>query len=142
MEVELQVGVKVLLRNAEGKYLLIRRSTDKYQEVQHTWDIPGGRIDSSTELLSNLKREIDEETGLQMMTTPELVGAQDIFNTEQNRHIVRLTYVGNAEGEPRLSEEHTEYKWVSFGELSTLENLDTYLKQLIGSGVISEATHG
>ena len=32
---ELQVGVKVLLKNQEGKYLLIRRSTDRYQEVQH-----------------------------------------------------------------------------------------------------------
>lgn len=137
---ELQVGVKVLLKNPDGKYLLIRRATDKYQEVLHKWDIPGGRIDPDTELLQNLERELDEETGLRLSQNPRLVAAQDIFDTERNRHIVRLTYVGHTDGEPRLSEEHTEYQWVTFQELAALENLDRFLKQLIVDGVISAAT--
>ncbi len=31
---ELQVGVKILLQNEQGKYLLIHRSTTKYLKVQ------------------------------------------------------------------------------------------------------------
>lgn len=134
---ELQVGVKVLLKSPKGKYLVIRRATDKYQEVQQKWDIPGGRINADSELLKNLMREVSEETGLEMTSTPKLIAAQDIFNAEQERHIVRLTYTGTAEGEPRLSEEHTEYKWVDFKELKTLENLDKYLSELLNNGTIS-----
>lgn len=137
---ELQVGVKVLLKNPDGKYLLIRRATDKYQEVQHKWDIPGGRIDPGTSLSENLAREVMEETGLTMTSEPKIVGAQDIFSTEQGRHIVRITYTGTAEGEPKLSDEHTEYRWVTFVELKSLDHLDRFLRALIDSGAITGAT--
>lgn len=39
---ELQVGVKVLLKNKEGNYLLLRRSLKKYPGVKGRWDIAGG----------------------------------------------------------------------------------------------------
>ena len=133
---ELQVGVKVLLKNSDGKYLLIRRSDDKYQSVTNKWDIPGGRINVGTPLLENLAREVMEETGLTMTSEPRVVGAQDIFAREQDRHIVRVTYVGTAEGEPQLSEEHTEYRWATFDEMRTLPNLDRYLTVLLESGLI------
>ncbi len=137
---ELQVGVKVLLKNPDGKFLLIRRSIDKYQEVQHKWDIPGGRIDSGSDLRENLSREVMEETELTMTSEPRVVGAQDIFNKEQDRHIVRVTYVGTAEGTPKLSDEHTDFKWVSYEELLILPNLDKYLKALLETGVISSTS--
>lgn len=135
---ELQVGVKVLLKNPDGKFLLIRRSSDKYQAVQQKWDIPGGRIDPGTSLRENLARELMEETGLTMTSEARAVAAQDIFATDQDRHIVRITYVGTAEGQPKLSDEHTDYQWVTFVELKQLDNLDRFLKALLEEGVISE----
>jgi 8-oxo-dGTP diphosphatase len=137
---ELQVGVKVLLMNPDGKFLLIRRSADKYQEVQHKWDIPGGRIDAGSSLSENLAREVMEETGLTMTSEPYVVGAQDIFAREQDRHIVRVTYVGTAEGAPELSDEHTEYQWVTLSEMRSLPNLDRYVKALLEEGAIPSAT--
>ena len=55
---ELQVGVKVLLKNPEGKYLLLQRNIEKYPEMKNRshWDIVGGRINLGTELIANLKR--------------------------------------------------------------------------------------
>ena len=50
----LQVGVKALLQNKEGKYLLLRRSKEKYKEVEGEWDIVGGRINPGSDLLENL----------------------------------------------------------------------------------------
>lgn len=133
---ELQVGVKVLLQNREGKYLLIRRSGEKYQEVVHKWDIPGGRINPGATLSDNLAREVDEETGLQMTSEPRLIAAQDILPTPE-KHVVRLTYLGEAEGELRLSDEHDGFRWVTMDELKTFENLDRYLRKLLDEGVIS-----
>ncbi len=61
---ELQVGVKALLKNKNGKYLLLRRNPKKYPDVGPKWDIVGGRINPGSLLLENLKREIKEEVGL------------------------------------------------------------------------------
>ena len=133
---ELQVGVKVLLKNPEGKYLVMRRSPIKYPESQK-WDIPGGRIDPGTTLMENLAREVMEETGLTISGTPRLIAAQDILKVV-GRHVVRLTYIGNSEpGEPVLSEEHTEYRWVTPDELKNVEPLDSFCKALVDAGLIS-----
>ncbi|KKW17003.1 MAG: ADP-ribose pyrophosphatase [Parcubacteria group bacterium GW2011_GWA1_50_14] len=128
---ELQVGVKILLNNEEGKYLLLRRSKKKYPEVMDIWDIPGGRIDPGVSLLENLKREMREEIELELKMEPKLIAAQDIMRIP-GRHVVRLTYLGTIEGRPTLdAEENDEYKWFSREELGSLDGFDRYLKELI-----------
>ncbi|OGL66829.1 hypothetical protein A3B21_00820 [Candidatus Uhrbacteria bacterium RIFCSPLOWO2_01_FULL_47_24] len=134
---ELQVGVKVLLKNPDGKFLLIRRSSDKYPEVGAKWDIVGGRIEPGSPLLDNLKREIKEEVGLDLVDDTRLIAAQDILRVP-GRHVVRLTYVGAIDGEPVLDGDHTEYKWFTREEMRAFsrEQLDSYFKELLDSGVL------
>src|SRR4051812_28259268 len=109
----LQVGVKVFLRNPEGKILLLKRAEEKYGKTNGSWDIVGGRIDPGSSLIENLKREVLEETKLQLISEPKLIAAQDIMPND-DRHIVRLTYVANTVGDPELDlAENTEYKWVT-----------------------------
>ncbi len=125
---ELQVGVKIFLKNHEGKYLLLRRSPEKYSEVDKYWDIPGGRINPGVSLIDNLKREVMEETGLEITGEPKLLAAQDILRPQ--KHIVRLTYIGQSVGEVKLSEEHNEYRWLSVDEVRVLEPMDEYFKEV------------
>lgn len=125
----LQVGVKILLKNHEDKYLVLLRSMEKYQDIGQRWDIPGGRIDIGVSLFENLKREVLEETSLVLKEEPVLCGAQDILNPD--KHVVRLTYRGNATGEVVLSDEHTEFKWLTLEELKELHNFDPYAKDII-----------
>ena len=131
---ELQVGVKILLKNGEGKYLLVRRSLTKYPEVgDHQWDIVGGRIDPGFPLLDNLKREIKEEVGLDLTNEPRLVAAQDILRIP-GRHVIRLTYIGEIHGEPKLNlDEHSEYGWFTLEEIENLQGLDLYFKEVLNS---------
>ena len=126
---ELQVGVKILLRNSEGRYLLVRRSSEKYPEVGAKWYIVGGRIEPGTGLLENLRREVKEETGLGIEDV-KLAAAQDILRVP-GRHVVRLTFIGKTNGDPKLNSENTEFKWLSREELETTSNLDIYLKELL-----------
>ena len=126
---DLQVGVKILLKNEEGKYLVVRRSNEEYPEIGAEWDIVGGRINAGFSLLENLKREVLEETGLQIKYEPKLIAAQDILKKE--KHVVRLTYLGLADGEVKLSDEHSEYKWLSLKEISKLEPMDLYFKEVL-----------
>ncbi|MDO8659357.1 MAG: NUDIX domain-containing protein [Candidatus Parcubacteria bacterium] len=126
---DLQVGVKIILQNKEGKYLMICRSAEKYPEVGVEWGIPGGRINRGYSLLENLEREVKEETGLEIQDEPKLVTAQDILKTD--RHIVRLTYLGKADGNVKLSDEHTDFKWLLLDEIKKLEPIDQYLKEVL-----------
>lgn len=126
---ELQVGVKILLKNKDGKYLVVCRSAEKYPEVGAKWDIVGGRINKGSSLIENLKREVMEETSLEIKGEPKLITAQDILKTD--KHVVRLTYLGFADGEVKLSDENSEYKWLSLEEVSVLEPIDKYFKEVI-----------
>ncbi len=132
----LQVGVKIFLRNPEGKYLLMRRSPIKYPGVRGEWDIPGGRINPGSLLIENLRREVKEETRLDIISEPELVCAQDIIPNGE-KHVVRLTYTGRTEGEPVLdTTENIDYRWLSLEELKNHENLDVYAKSIIDKGLL------
>lgn len=130
-DIKLQVGVKIFLKNKEGKFLIVKRNLEKYQKVKGEWDIVGGRIDPGSKLLENLKREVMEETGLQILGEPKLIYAQDIIPSEE-KHVVRLSYIGNTSGEPVLdTNENTEYKWLSLEDLKNQENLDIYVKEIL-----------
>ena len=71
-DILLQVGVKILLKNSDGKFLLLRRSLEKYPEIKGRWDIVGGRIDPGIALKENLIREMDGR--LAAMLGPHRIG--------------------------------------------------------------------
>ena len=128
---ELQVGVKILLQNTERKFLILQRNLEKYPDItkERSLDIPGGRIEKGVSLLENLQREVREETGLELENEPKLIIAQDILKSD--KHVVRLTYTGQVEGEPTLSEEHSSFTWLSLEELKNTEGLDSYTKEAL-----------
>ncbi len=127
---ELQVGVKIILRSKENKYLVIFRNNYKPRAGVY-WDIPGGRINVGFSLFENLKREVMEETGLEIKNEIKLIYAQDILNKYKDTHVIRLTYVGFADGEVKLSEEHSEYKWLTPEEILKLDPIDQFLKEVL-----------
>jgi ADP-ribose pyrophosphatase YjhB (NUDIX family) len=132
-QITLQVGVKILIKNSENKYLLIRRNPKKYPEIGPEWDIVGGRINPGASLFQNLEREVMEETGLEISGQPKLIAAQDILRVP-GRHVVRLTYLGEASGKIKIDEESLEYKWFTEKEIEELpeRELDMYFRELIG----------
>lgn len=136
-DVQLQVGVKVLLKDKDDKFFLLHRSEKKYPNVVGRWDIPGGRIEPGTSLLKNLKREIMEETSLDLSGEPKLLAAQDILRVP-GKHIVRLTYIGKATGTVKLdTDENDDYKWLTLNELKMVDELDQYLKELVDKNVLN-----
>lgn len=136
VEIILQVGVKILLQNQEGKYLLLRRSLEKYPEIKGRWDIVGGRIDAGKTLKENLIREMAEETGLSLIGEPVLVAAQDILRSPE-KHVVRLTYTGEAKGDVQLdTSENDLFRWYTKDEVQALDDLDIYVRELLKNGTL------
>jgi len=128
---KLQVGVKALVQNENNQFLFMRRSVTFGDEKEPHWDIPGGRIDADEPLMDALRREIMEETGLQFSDTPVLLTAQDIFAAHADLHVVRLTYLIKGTGEPKLSDEHQEVRWMT-AEEALADTPDPYTREALG----------
>ncbi len=130
-QIVLQVGVKALIINKNKEVLILKRNQNFYKNVNDLWDIPGGRINADIGLISNLKREINEETGLKNIKGFTIIAAQDIIKFE--KYVVRLTYVSRATSTIKivLSTEHVEYKWVSVDKLLKIKGLDKYVREFV-----------
>ena len=127
---KLQVGVKVLIKNGNGLFLLIQRSEPLPDGTGIKWDIPGGRIEPNERLESALAREVEEETGIKLSNNVKILEAQDIMLPDLDLHVVRLTYSTNLDVNIALGSEHQNFKWVTRQEALDL-NVDPYLRKVL-----------
>jgi 8-oxo-dGTP pyrophosphatase MutT (NUDIX family) len=103
--------VGALLHDGRGKLLMVK--THKWG---HRWGIPGGKIKRGESSLDALRREILEETGLEI-ADPRFVLVQDCIDSTEflrREHFLLLNYVARvASTAVTLNDEAQEYRWVS-----------------------------
>ncbi len=107
------VSVKGVLIRDERVLLLLNERGE--------WDLPGGRPDPGEDHRTALKREVREETGLEVEVGASL--HEHLFEVLPDRlpgHFVRIvpfacTIVGA--GDVALSHEHLQVRWLPFAEL-------------------------
>ncbi len=106
------VTVGALIFNAAGEVLMVR--THKWSDL---WGIPGGKIKWGEASEAALRREIQEETDLEI-TDIKFVLAQDCIHSPEfyrDAHFVLLNYTARCVGEPKvkLNDEAREFAWVT-----------------------------
>lgn len=109
-----------LIFNEAGQVLMIR--THKWSDL---WGIPGGKIKWGETSEHALRRELKEETDLDISDI-EFVLVQDCIHSKEfyrDAHFLLLNYTCRCAGEPRvkLNEEAREFRWVSLSEALTME---------------------
>jgi ADP-ribose pyrophosphatase YjhB (NUDIX family) len=105
-----------LVADAEGRLLLVRRARDPYGG---TWDLPGGFLEEAEHPLDALRRELLEETGLEVDPL-DFVGAwldrygdgPDAPTTLNLYWTARVTG-----GEPVAGDDAAELRWFPHGAL-------------------------
>jgi phosphoglycolate phosphatase len=106
------VTVGALIFDATGRVLMIR--TRKWSNL---WGIPGGKVKGGESCPAALRREIREETGLDLERVEFALVQDCIHSTEfyRDAHFVLLNYTGHCTGQAdvRLNEEAEEFRWVS-----------------------------
>ena len=103
-----------LVLDAEGRVLLARRAIDPAAGL---WDLLGGFIDEAEEPLDALRRELREETNLEIEPLEYLGGYPDRYGGDG---IYTLNFYWTARvvgGEQRLDDELAEVAWFAPGEL-------------------------
>ena len=131
----LQVGVKAVIRDDAGRLLLLKKEQPFEGDTIIKWEIPGGRIDVGEPTIDALKREIKEETGLDVISIERVLAAQDILKNPK-LHVVRITYLVTTAGEIVVNHSdtsdtlHSEARWYTLEELKKLP-LDHYFEELV-----------
>lgn len=108
------LAVRAVIRDEQGRCLLLRRS-NACKAFVGTWEWPGGKVDPGETFDVALRREVVEETGLEI----ELVGAAGAFAIEmaQQRLAVLCMEAKPSGGALRPSEEHDQSAWVPLSDL-------------------------
>jgi 8-oxo-dGTP diphosphatase len=110
-------GVNVVITDNAGKVLILKRSlSEKY--CPNFWDLPGGKVEEGETLLEAAEREAKEESGLELELEHDYFYVFHCPNVELDIYAFRASIVG---GEVALSDEHTDFKWVSKSECNNFE---------------------
>ncbi len=103
------IAVKSFIVDGNKLLILKRRPDDVHRPG--VWEIPGGRIASGEDPYDGLRRETREETGLDIEPVCPL-GVQHFTRDDGQRITMLIFYCRPVRKEVRLSEEHTDYRWI------------------------------
>ncbi len=130
------VGQKAFI-NKEGKVLVLR-DPNFVTEGQTGLDIPGGKYRWAEDLTEELKREVMEETSLEITVGRPFVTWTNyqLKTKELHANVFCVGYLCEYEsGELKLSDEHDDYEWVDQSDYKKWEEdsgyfsaLETYFK--------------
>jgi 8-oxo-dGTP diphosphatase len=102
----------------DGRTLLIRRGSPP---LMGEWSIPGGRLDLGETIPEGIKRELKEETGIDVRVVELIEVFERIFRDSDGRiqyHFVIVDYLCEyGEGEACAGSDVTDTAWASESEL-------------------------
>ncbi len=122
----------------DGKLLLIRRGVEP---SKGKWSVPGGSVEWGESLMDAVKREVREETGLEI-EVGKVAGALDL-RTEGadgvSYHYVIIDYFARPTGgELGPGDDASDARWVSLDELDSYD-LTAHLRERLGEmGVMAD----
>jgi 8-oxo-dGTP pyrophosphatase MutT (NUDIX family) len=96
-------------------------------------DFPGGKIQvGETDFSKSLKREVREETGLEITVgRPFVTWEIQMFNHYKGNRLFLVGYACSyVSGEVKISSEHTGFKWVSKSTYKKIESNTEHFKAL------------
>jgi len=128
--------VGALIFNNKNQLLIVK--THKWKG---NYTIPGGHVEMGEYLEDALKREILEETGLNMVKAKYLCYQEFVFDDSfwEKRHFIFFDFVCRVEdGVVQLNEEAQDYAWVDIDRIDDYP-VDGYVKHSLD--LIQEDPH-
>jgi len=108
----------------DDKYLLTKRQSPKKEWSK--WQFPGGGLEFFETLEEAVKREIKEETGIEILKVKFLPKVFEVIRPKDNWHgllFVFRCFPKEDNLSVKIDNEASEYGWFSFEEILTLDSL-------------------
>lgn len=117
------VAVVAVIRNDEGKYLVLKRH-EKEIAYPGMYTFPGGKIESNDTVQETLEKEVLEEAGLRLKPGKILLKDKSFIRPDKQT-AKSFSYLCFAEStnNVKISEDFTDYKWVNIDELRKLPHV-------------------
>ena len=122
------LAVKGIIRRSDGKILVLKRSS-KDDHKPGVWETAGGGMEREETPQEGLAREVLEETGL-----PVIIGKPfNVFSFKKGTGEFKIgitflcEYTG---GVVKMSDEHSEYRWINPNEFSEMDSVPSLLAEI------------
>ena len=114
-------------------FLVVKRN-DNDILFPGAWEFPGGHLEDGETLKQGLARELKEEIGFNEDFEPIITHYTDEIKQKDGKlvHNIEIDFIINVTKENlkiKLSEEHSNYKWVD----KESELLDSYIKEKLSN---------
>ncbi len=126
----LKPAAAVAIINEKQEILLLKRKDSG------KWTMPGGTLEFGESLITCAKREVEEETGYQVLIS-DIIGTYTNpktvieYSDGEVRQEFTIVYKGEiVEGEISLDDESADYKWIKLEETLNLPLADSQRKRL------------
>ncbi|MFI5115903.1 MAG: NUDIX hydrolase [Terriglobales bacterium] len=127
------IGVGAVIIHGD-RVLLVRRATEP---LKGEWSVPGGVLELGEKLRQGVRREVWEETGLQVEPGDVLDVFDSIFRDGQGRtqyHYVLIDYLCRpVSGETKPGSDVSEVRWVREKDLAAIR-LPESVEQVVRKG--------
>lgn len=125
-----QIAVGAIVVKDE-RLLMVQRAHDPGAGL---WSLPGGRVEHGEYLVAALRREVSEETGLDVEVR-ELVGILEVVG---DPHYVILDYFAEVTGDdtPAAADDVSDARWVPLDEVASLPCTPRFHETMRGWGVL------
>ena len=113
----------------DNDLLLIVKRNENDELYPGSWEFPGGHIENKETIKEGLKRELEEEIGFTDDFEPIITHYYDEIKEKNNQitHDIEIDFIINVDRNKlniKLSNEHSDYKWVT----KDSEYLDDFIK--------------
>ena len=129
------MAVGAVIEDGKGRILLVRHKPERGGFWQGKWICPGGELELGEGIGDGIKREIKEETNLEIDLVKALAPFDRIVKSAQgvNLHVVYIDYIADlVGGELEVASDVGEALWVEKDKLGSLwEELHEDTKKLL-----------
>lgn len=92
-------GVCIIATQADNQIILVRRQDNQ------RWSLPGGMIDWGENILTTVRRELKEETGLDLVKIERLVGVYSAADRDPRIHSICISVKVTVAGELKVQDQ-------------------------------------
>ncbi len=114
------IAVGAVIKNSEGKILLVQHKPEHRSYWRGKWICPGGRLKLGESIEAGIKREVKEETNLEIELKEPLVPFERIVKKGRKieLHVIYIDYIASITGgELRAGSDVGKAKFASRDEL-------------------------